>query len=79
MEPINGIDIERYAKLCAKMENVLHDKRECAKIAKADGISKKDWEIAHSGWQSRITDPSDMGRTASIFVAEWKIAKALIK
>jgi hypothetical protein len=79
MEPINGINIERYAGLCAKMENVLHDKSACAKIAKTEGINKSDWEAAHEGWQARITDPSDMGRTAAVFVAHWKIAKESIK
>ncbi len=75
MEPINGIDIKKYAALCAKMEDVLNDKNACARIAKKEGIRKEDWEAAHAGWQERITDPSDMGRTAAVFVMHWKVAK----
>ena len=75
MEPINGIGIEKYAALCAKMDDVLSDKNACARIAKKEGISRQDWEEAHAGWQERITDPSDMGRTAAVSVMHWKVAK----
>ena len=74
MKPINGISIKRYAELCADMENVINDKHACIKIAASNGIAKSDWEAVHSGWQEKITDPSDMGRTASKFVAHWKDA-----
>ncbi|HMQ78149.1 MAG TPA: hypothetical protein PKE39_07610 [Ignavibacteria bacterium] len=74
MKPINGISIKRYAELCADMDGVIDDKHACTKIAAAQGITRSDWEAAHSAWQEKITDPSDMGRTASRFVAHWKEA-----
>ncbi len=74
MEPINGISIEKYAALCAKMKDVLMDKEACAKIAKQEGITGENWDAAHEGWQYRITDPSDMGKTASRFDSLWQAA-----
>lgn len=72
MKPINGIDIEKYAELCARMNDVFKDKEACTKIAESEGISRTNWEAAHKGWQERITDPSDMGKTASRFVPLWQ-------
>jgi hypothetical protein len=73
-ESICGITLERYAELCAKMNDVIRDKEECAKAAQREGIKRADWERAHKGWQERITDPADMGRTASRFVDIWNNA-----
>lgn len=56
------------------MNDVLRDKEECALIAQREGIKRSDWESAHKGWQERITDPADMGRTASRFVDIWNNA-----
>ena len=74
MKPVNGIDIERYAELCAKMNDVFKDKEACTKIAEQEGITRENWEAAHEDWQFRITDPSDMGKTASKFVSLWQAA-----
>ncbi|MBZ0203629.1 MAG: hypothetical protein IT281_01180 [Ignavibacteria bacterium] len=74
MDAINGITIERYAELCAKMNDVIKDKDACIKIAASEGIRKVDWEAAHKIWQSIMTDPSDMGRTASAFEKSWHAA-----
>ena len=71
MEPISGISLERYAELCAKMNDVFPDKDACIKIAESEGIAKENWNEAHSGWQSRLTDPEDMGKTASKFEILW--------
>ena len=73
-DAINGITIQRYADLCAKMDDVLKDKEECIRIAESEGIKRSDWEAAHNGWQVKLTDPSDMGHTASKFVALWQAA-----
>lgn len=74
MDDINGISIERYAELCAKMEEFLKDKEACARIAVSEGVKKDDWEAAHKQWQSKMTDPADMGKTASAFEKHWQIA-----
>lgn len=73
-DAIKGITIERYAELCAKMDNVIKDKEECIKIAESEGIKRADWEAAHKGWQVKLTDPLDMGQTASKFVTHWQAA-----
>ena len=74
MEPINGITIEKYAELCAKMDDVFKNNAACIRIAEKEGISRANWEAAHEGWQSRITDPADMGKTASRFNSLWQLA-----
>lgn len=74
MDAIKGITIELYAELCAKMDDVINDAEECIKIAESEGIKRTDWEAAHRGWQVKLTDPSDMGQTASKFVTHWKTA-----
>jgi hypothetical protein len=68
MKAIGGITLEKYAELCARMDDVIRDKEACIKIAQSEGVSRDSWEKAHEGWQERITDPADMGRTASRFV-----------
>lgn len=79
MEPINGISLEKYAELCAKMNNVFQDKEACSRIAESEGISRENWAAAHKVWQSRITDPADMGVTESKFVSSWKSAMDKLK
>ena len=71
-DAINGITIERYAELRAKMDDVITDREKCLRIAESEGIKGTDWEAAHKGWQMRFTDPSDGGKTASKFVPLWQ-------
>lgn len=72
MKAIGGITLEKYAELCARMDDVIRDSEACIKIALSEGVSRDSWEKAHEGWQERITDPADMGKTASRFVPLWK-------
>lgn len=72
MKAIGGITLEKYAELCARMDDVIRDKEACIKIAQSEGVSRDSWEKAHEGWQERITDPADMGRTASRFMPVWR-------
>jgi hypothetical protein len=60
MDAINGITIERYAELRAKMDDVIKDREKCIRIAESEGIKRADWEAAHEG--QRFTDPSDGGK-----------------
>lgn len=79
MDPINGIGLEKYAELCAKMQDVFNDTEACAEIAKAEGIPRRIWDEVHTGWQERMTDPADMGRTAAMFEPLWQKALDNIK
>ncbi|HRE09406.1 MAG TPA: hypothetical protein PK605_07205 [Ignavibacteria bacterium] len=66
------ISIEKYAELCAKMGDIINDNEACVKIAESSGYSRAEWNSAHTRWQKRITDPEDMGKTASKFVECWQ-------
>jgi hypothetical protein len=72
MDAINGISLERYAALCAKMNDVIKDDGACVRIAESEGIAGDDWMAAHKGWQAKMQDISDMGRTATQFVPLWQ-------
>jgi hypothetical protein len=72
MKAIGGITLEKYAELCARMDDVIRDSEACIRIAELHGFTRDNWEKAHEGWQERITDPADMGKTASRFVPLWK-------
>lgn len=78
-DTINGVTIERYAYVLAKMNDVLDDKEKCVRIAESEGISRDNWKNAHKGWQERMIDPTDMGKTASEFVYLWKSALKTIR
>ncbi len=79
MKTIGGISLEKYAELCAKMNDVLRDTEACIKIAEEEGYKRENWEKAHEGWQERITDPADMGKTASRFDPFWRGEIARLK
>src|SRR5437016_845218 len=66
MEPINGISLEEYAKLLVMMSDCGEDA--CNKIAEQEGFSKENWSAAKEGWTAKMSDPSDMGKTAMAFM-----------
>jgi hypothetical protein len=74
MESDNGIKLEKYAELCAKMNDVFQDEEACDAIAEQEGYSRETWRSARERWQSKITDPADMGMTASRFQPMWQAA-----
>lgn len=75
MEPINGITIQKYAELCALMAETGEDKAKQVAIASEHGVSEADWEAAKAGWTAKMTDPSDMGKTALAFMAAMQDAQ----
>ena len=68
MEAINGISLESYAKLIVLMSDCGEDEEDCNKIAGQEGFSKEDWKAAKDGWTAKMSDPSDMGKTAMAFM-----------
>jgi len=68
MESINGISLEAYAKLIVMMSDCGEDEEACNKIAGQEGFSKEDWKAAKDGWTAKMSDPSDMGKTAMAFM-----------
>lgn len=68
MEPINGISLETYAKLIVMMSDCGEDEAACNKIAEQQGFSSESWKGAKEGWTAKMSDPTDMGKTAMAFM-----------
>ena len=68
LEPINGISLERYAELAAKMKDCGGDLEVCARIAEENGVDRPTWEAAMSGWNARMYDPQTAGTVAIAYM-----------
>ncbi|HEX5036584.1 MAG TPA: hypothetical protein VFX30_05455 [bacterium] len=67
MDSFNGVDIAQYAKLCALMIHTGNDETKEIAIAEANGVKGPDWLAAKKAWTAKMSDPSDMGKTAMAF------------
>ena len=74
METISGITLEKYAELLVQMSDCGEDADACAAIAEAGGFSRPDWETAKQGFTQKMSDPSDMGKTAMAFMPFYQAA-----
>ncbi len=74
MEEINGISLEKYANLLVMMSDCGEDEQACIKIAESEGHSADDWKAAKDGWSKKMSDPSDMGKTAMAFMPLYNAA-----
>jgi hypothetical protein len=70
------IPIEKYADLCALMADTGGDEAKEIAIAQAHGVSAADWKASKAGWTAKMSDPSDMGRTAMAFMPLYQAAQA---
>jgi len=70
------IPIEKYADLCALMADTAGDEGKEKAIAEAHGVSAADWKASKTGWTAKMSDPSDMGRTAMAFMPLYQAAQA---
>src|SRR5688572_9784963 len=68
LDPINGISLERYAELAAKMKDCGGDLEVCARIAQENGVDRATWEAAMSGWNARMYDPQTAGTVALAYM-----------
>jgi len=73
---VNGVSIEKYADLCAMMANTAGDVNKENSIAEANGVSTADWAAAKAGFTAKMSDPSDMGKTAMAFMPLFQQAQA---
>jgi hypothetical protein len=78
MEPINGITLEKYADLCALMANAPEEAQQ-NEIAAKEGISAEDWKAAKEGYTKRMSDPTDMGKTAMAFMPLYQEAQTKMR
>jgi len=67
MDGFNGVDLAKYAKLCALMIHTGNDEAKEIAIAEVNGVKGPDWLAAKKAWTAKMSDPSDMGKTAMAF------------
>ncbi len=70
------IPIEKYADLCALMADTGGDEAKELAIAEANGVSGADWKASKAGWTAKMSDASDMGKTALAFMPLYQAAQA---
>jgi methyl coenzyme M reductase alpha subunit len=70
------ISIEQYAELCALMADTAGDVNQENAIAAAHGVSAADWLASKTGFTAKMSDPTDMGRTAMAFMPLYQAAQA---
>lgn len=73
------IPLEKYADLCALMGNTGGDEAKENAIADANGVSPADWKAAKTGYTAKMSDPSDMGKTAMAFMPLYQAAQAKMR
>ncbi len=76
LEPIAGIDLARYAELCAKMANCGGDLEICVQIAAENGVDRATWEAAMNGWNARMYDPKYAAEVALAYMPLYQAALA---
>jgi len=70
------IAIEKYAELCALMADTGGDVAKENALAEAHGVSPAEWQASKTGWTAKMSDPSDMGKTALAFMPLYQAAQA---
>ena len=70
------ISIEKYADLCALMADTGGDVAKENAIAEANQVSPADWAEAKKHYTAKMSDPSDMGKTALAFMPLYQAAQA---
>lgn len=70
------ISIEKYADLCALMADTAGDVAKENAIAEANGVSGAEWAESKAGFTAKMSDPSDMGKTAMAFMPLYQAAQA---
>jgi hypothetical protein len=70
------IAIEQYADLCALMADTGGDEAKELAVAEAHGVSGADWKASKVGWTAKMSDPTDMGKTAMAFMPLYQAAQA---
>ncbi len=76
LDPIEGISLERYADLCAKMKDCGGDLEVCASIAQQNGVDRAAWQAAMDGWNHRMQDPATAGEVALAYMPLYQAALA---
>jgi hypothetical protein len=70
------IPLEQYAELCALMADTGGDEARELAIAAEHGVGADDWRSSKAGWTAKMSDPTDMGRTALAFMPLYQAAQS---
>src|SRR5687767_11757346 len=68
------IALEKYAELCVLMTDTAGDEHKEIAIAEANGVSADEWNLSKAGFTAKMSDPSDMGKTAMAFMPLYQAA-----
>ena len=72
-EPIAGVTLEKYAKLCALMSKTQPEETEKhTQIAAENGVSSANWETAKESWTKMMTNPTEAMAVQQIFMPEYQ-------
>ncbi|UKN01883.1 hypothetical protein K6119_19350 [Paracrocinitomix mangrovi] len=68
-EPISGVSLELYAKLCGLMSQTKPEETDKhAQIAQENGVNNESWEAAKTGWTKMMTDPTHAMAIQQVFM-----------
>ncbi len=70
------ITLEKYADLAALMADTAGDVNKENAIAQANGVAATDWHAAKTHYTAKMSDPSDMGKTALAFMPLYQAAQS---
>ena len=79
MDPINGVSIEKYAELCARMADTDNDEFPRDRHRRSLWRPADDWLAAKAGWTARMCDPGDLGKTAMAFMPLYRDAQEALR
>jgi hypothetical protein len=72
-EPIAGVSLTHYAKLCALMSKTQpHEIDQHARIASENGVSAENWEQAKTGWTAMMMNPQHALAIQQVFMPEYQ-------
>jgi len=74
MNTIHGITLEQYADLGAEIAGHEQDMEAQKRLVAARGVDPNLWPAVVAGWTDRMRDVSDMGQTATRYMALYQAA-----
>ncbi|WP_394553014.1 hypothetical protein ACDF64_01490 [Agromyces sp. MMS24-JH15] len=62
LEPIAGVDLERYARIVKGVAAFGYDESRLTEVARGFGVDAESWAAAQAGWGGRIQVDRGVGR-----------------
>lgn len=73
------VTLEKYAALCAAMADTGGDESKELAIASQHSVSGDEWKASKAHFSAKMSDPSDMGKTAMAFMPLYQAAQAALR